>query len=332
MIKLLIFIIILFILLSQFRNIEKEHEQFKNIFIENFESNIPSIISLVPETSYEVKNETNNVNKKSIEEKCEKNTKDCLFGCPKEEKDVIVNEEDIDVNKKPVRKTNVDEMIMSIEDTEKICDLIEEKDKKRREREEEENLKRQIELNKRFLIQQKAQNKQIEDLEKIIKGMTFTQQMNEVGIEKCGVSADQCLTNKEKDLINLMKLKKKNQKNVKVNLNLENFDKSFLDELKNKFNFSNSELSKLLEAIKSGKLDINNLKTQLNNSNNSNEYNNPYRNSNSNSNINNSSEFKKGTISGCPNCKIDLSEYIDRCKIPCNKCRDPSWNCPQDKK
>ena len=36
------------------------------------------------------------------------------------------------------------------------------------------------------------------------------------------------------------------------------------------------------------------------------------------------------SVNGCPNCKIDLSEYIDRCKIPCNKCRDPSWNCPQD--
>ena len=35
---------------------------------------------------------------------------------------------------------------------------------------------------------------------------------------------------------------------------------------------------------------------------------------------------------GCDNCKIDLSEYIDRCKIPCNKCEHPSWNCPQDRK
>ena len=31
----------------------------------------------------------------------------------------------------------------------------------------------------------------------------------------------------------------------------------------------------------------------------------------------------------CPTCKADLSEYIDRCKIPC-RCRDPAWKCPQD--
>ena len=37
------------------------------------------------------------------------------------------------------------------------------------------------------------------------------------------------------------------------------------------------------------------------------------------------------TNDSCPNCKIDLSKYIDRCKIPCNKCRDPAWGCPQDK-
>ena len=57
-------------------------------------------------------------------------------------------------------------MMKTIEETEKICNLIEEKDKKRKEEEEKEALKKQIELNKKFLIQQKAQNKQIEDLEK----------------------------------------------------------------------------------------------------------------------------------------------------------------------
>ena len=75
--------------------------------------------------------------------------------------------------------------------------VVEKKDKERLEREEKENMRKQIELNKRFLIQQKAQNKQIEDLEKIVKEMTFTQKMNEVGVEKCGVGADQCLTEKE---------------------------------------------------------------------------------------------------------------------------------------
>ena len=32
----------------------------------------------------------------------------------------------------------------------------------------------------------------------------------------------------------------------------------------------------------------------------------------------------------CSNCKLDLKDYIDRCKIPCKNCRDPAWKCPQD--
>ena len=32
----------------------------------------------------------------------------------------------------------------------------------------------------------------------------------------------------------------------------------------------------------------------------------------------------------CPNCKVNLAEYIDKCKIPCKNCRDPAWKCPQD--
>ena len=34
--------------------------------------------------------------------------------------------------------------------------------------------------------------------------------------------------------------------------------------------------------------------------------------------------------SSCPNCKVNLDDYIDRCKIPCKDCRDPAWKCPQD--
>ena len=40
-------------------------------------------------------------------------------------------------------------MIVTIEDTEKLCNLIEKKDR-RLEREEKENMKKQIELNKGF--------------------------------------------------------------------------------------------------------------------------------------------------------------------------------------
>ena len=40
----------------------------------------------------------------------------------------------------------------------------------------------------------------------------------------------------------------------------------------------------------------------------------------------NSKQYDKS----CPNCKVNLDDFIDRCKIPCNKCRDPAWKCPQD--
>ena len=26
----------------------------------------------------------------------------------------------------------------------------------------------------------------------------------------------------------------------------------------------------------------------------------------------------------CPNCKVNLDDYIDKCKIPCKDCRDPA--------
>jgi len=43
-------------------------------------------------------------------------------------------------------------------------------------------------------------------------------------------------------------------------------------------------------------------------------------------------QYLDDSVNGCPTCKVDLSEYIDRCKIPCHKCRDPKWKCPQDTK
>ena len=60
------------------------------------------------------------------------------------------------------------EMMMTIQETEKICDLIEEKDRVRKEKEDKEALKKQLELNRKFLIQQKAQDKQIKDLKMFV--------------------------------------------------------------------------------------------------------------------------------------------------------------------
>ena len=43
----------------------------------------------------------------------------------------------------------------TFEETEKICEVIERKDKERRDREALENLEKQLQLNKKFLVQQK---------------------------------------------------------------------------------------------------------------------------------------------------------------------------------
>ena len=199
---------------------------------------------------------------------------------------------------------------MTIEETEKICDLIEEKDRIRKEKEDEESLKKQIELNRKFLIQQKAQDKQIKDLEEIIKSMSFTQEMNKAAVEKCGQNADDDLSEKERKLKELLLRKQAQQKSVKVNVNFKDFGKEFMGHMMNNIGLNNVEMKNLLEAINNGSLDIEQLKNQLG-----------YPNSNSTPYMDNDD---------CPACDVDLTKYIDRCKIPCHKCRDPKWKCPQD--
>ena len=44
----------------------------------------------------------------------------------------------------------------------------------------------------------------------------------------------------------------------------------------------------------------------------------------------NGTKDSKTFDNSCPNCKVNLADYIDRCKIPCRNCRDPAWRCPQD--
>ena len=257
-----------------------------------------------------INQESVNANKNNV---CSKGntegTGKCLFGCPEADNSPIAPSP---TSTPENRETNTEEMMRTIEETEKICDLIEEKDRIRKEEEEKEALRKQIELNKSFLIQQKAQNKQIEDLQNIVKEMKFTEKMNESAVEKCGVGADQCLSNKEKKLIELLKRKQEQKKEVKVNLNLDNFGEKFLQQIMGQLNLSGGEMAKLLQAIQSGALDMNQLQNQINN------------------NFNNRNNIGNSEGVNCPDCKIDLSEYIDRCKIPCNKCRDPAWNCPQD--
>ena len=81
--------------------------------------------------------------------------------------------------------------------------------------------------------------------------MTFTQEMNEVEL-KNGVGADQCLTDKEKELIELMKTKKKKKK-VKINLNLENFGKILQNEIRQKLKLDSNEINNLYNGVREGK-------------------------------------------------------------------------------
>lgn len=362
----LIIVISLFVYMLYMKNIEKMKENFINNIkkkkIEHF-SEIPGIRDMPDgnenkelENSKEagldenekIDNNTKNDNidnnektdnneKNELENELNKKTcshnKDdgkCLFGCPDSDVTDVIPTKPPSVS----RETNMEEMMKTIEETEKICNLIEEKDKKRKEQEEKETLKKQIELNKKFLIQQKAQNKQIEDLEKIVKEMRFTEKMNETAVEKCGVGADECLSNKEKKLINLLKQKQAQKKNVKVNFNLDNFGEKFVEQISQQLNLTGGEMGNLFKALKDGTIDVNQLRNQILNANSNSNYNyNSLYGSGSDSVSGKSNTSVKSNGSSeydCPECKIDLSQYIDRCKIPCNKCRDPSWNCPQD--
>jgi hypothetical protein len=325
------------------KDVEGFIEGFRQLKVENFESEIPSVNDMegenetpkmeqASEESYAVplngnnnkKKEGNNENNENNEnvsnnsgesnnsgksnnsksgEVCQSKdssdkTGDCMFGCPQE--------------KVVPKKTDFNEMMMTIEETEKICDLIEEKDRARKEKEDQESLKKQLELNRKFLIQQKAQDKQIKDLEGLVKSMTFTHEMNEAAVAKCGKHNDDCLSDKEKQLKELLLQKQAQTKKVKININFKDFGKEFLSHLMNKIGLNSEEMSKLLAGLNNGSLDMEQLKAQLG----------------FGRSLSNESPFLND--SDCPKCDVDLSEYIDRCKIPCHKCRDPSWNCPQD--
>ena len=220
------------------------------------------------------------------------NDDNCLFGCDNTEENT--------------KKMDVDDMMKTIEETEKLCDMIEEKDTKRREREEIDRLNKQLELNKAFLIQQKSQNKQIEDLQKIVEDMTFKEDMNKVALEKCSGKSDQCISNKENQLSDIIKEKQQKSQKLKVNLNLDQFGNGLKKSLMDKLGASGGDADRLMDLINSNQINMNDLGKQR--------------------------RYQDGsTNDSCPNCKIDLSKYIDRCKIPCNKCRDPAWGCPQDK-
>ena len=199
-------------------------------------------------------------------------------------------------------------MLNTFEETEKICEAIERKDKERRDREATENLEKQLQLNRKFLIQQKAQNKQIEDLQELVKAMQFDEDMKKVAIEKCSGKADDCLSDKETRMNEILKMREARKQNMKINLNIDPFGDEFKKKLMESLKLSDSDMTKLMQAINNGELTMDQVNNGL-------ERVDP-----------NSKQYDKS----CPNCKVNLDDFIDRCKIPCNKCRDPAWKCPQD--
>ena len=139
--------------------------------------------------------------------------------------------------------------------------------------------------------------------------MVFSDDMNKVAVEKCSGKTDECLINKENKLSQILEEKKRKNKKLKVNLNLGQFGNNLKEALIKQLGATGPEAQRLLELINSGQFNMNDL----------------------NSSVNTFYNGTTGNENDCPNCKIDLSKYIDRCKIPCRKCRDPTWGCPQDK-
>jgi hypothetical protein len=302
--KIALLVICLFVFLYYIRNMNKQKENFIGNLKhkkEHFVSEIPNVNLLKP-TKKVYTDTTDTVvdtNKScQIANKQDNTNDDCLFGC---------NKNDVEGD---VEEMGIDDMMKTIEETEKLCDMIDEKDRIRRDREDIENINKQIELNKKFLLQQTSQNKQIEDLQGIIKTMVFTDDMNKVAVEKCSGKTDECLSDKEQKLSSILNEKQEKNKKIKINLNMDSFGNDLKSSLMNKLGASGADAERLLELINSGAINIDDLERQSRQS--GKQY------------VNDSDD------GGCPNCKIDLSKYIDRCKIPCRKCRDPAWGCNKD--
>ena len=116
---------------------------------------------------------------------------------------------------------------------------------------------------------------------------------------------------------------------MKINLNIDPFGEEFKKKLMSSLKLPEGEMAKLLQALKNGDISMNDLVNGQG--------------------VNQQPGSKQGSKQGleqgidgnglkdnkeydnsCPNCKVNLADYIDKCKIPCKNCRDPAWKCPQD--
>ena len=166
-------------------------------------------------------------------------------------------------------------------------------------------------------------------MEKLVQKLQFDEQMKKVAVQKCGQASSDCMSDKETRIANILKQKEARKQNIKVNVNMDPFGDDFKDYLKQFFNLSNMDIQKVLTGINNGQISMN----QLINGNIAGSNSQGLSiNNNVNSYIpnNNRKQNEVNYDKSCPNCKVDTSEYIDRCEIPCKDCRDPAWKCPQD--
>ena len=84
--------------------------------------------------------------------------------------------------------------------------------------------------------------------------------MNEAAVAKCGKHHDDCLSDKEKKLKELLLEKQRQTKQVKINLNFKDFGKEFLAHLMNKLGLNSEEMQKFDRTINSGALNLADLK------------------------------------------------------------------------
>ena len=142
-------------------------------------------------------------------------------------------------------------------------------------------------------------------------------------MKNVGGKADDCLSDKEKEMSKILQMREARKQNMKINLNIDPFGEEFKKKLMESLKLPEGEISKLLAALKKGDISLSDLVNNGNSGNSSMDGNNKGIDGKGTKNLH-------GYDESCPNCKVDLSEYIDKCKIPCKSCRDPAWKCPQD--
>ena len=132
--------------------------------------------------------------------------------------------------------------------------------------------------------------------------------MNKVSLEKCNGKADQCLSEKERKLLKLLRDKQLRSKSVKLNVNIPDFGEEMLNAIKNQFKLSDEDLAKLLGDMKNGSIDMNSLRNK----------------------VGNNTVGKSQYDGKCSNCKIDMDKYIHKCKVPCLNATnfDSKYKCP----